>query len=862
MKNESESIKRYNLSDLLMNTRKFKDYLEYCKKKNLISEKKSLMEELIWNLQDKKISKNTLALTEYLNNCAFAIIFSDFEVELFFEIPHFNPDLQKNILFQTINYCYDRQKDLESYISTKFQYWILKMKNYNYSKIDGVKESISDAELNESIASLKKCVEQENFNKKEDNIKILHLKAVYELGVYYFYNNKFEEANKYFIFLEKNMKIYPDLQKYLYFNLLSVSNLIKFINNKFDKYKTEKNSSNIQNIITLEDTDQIINEDFQKYKNEISNSTKEINDIIKIKEESKEKYENGLIKNLKISEYLFYMTFDNINNYNKLNKFLITLNSVYNKKANNFSEENIYMKYIKKEISYHLILFQIIELIKENKKELPNSFIINLSNMIQQNTFTDSLSLSGMIHSSLINFESDYKMIYKYFNDFVEFFHEINTSNNNKEIINQIIFIARIMSVIYIIQDSKSKINSFGEKEIIINIEKELYTDIINIFLFWLEKDKNKNELKYSKYINIIYILIKTLKIVEYLKIYKIVALAVLEFLISKRSSKNKSNLNKVKENNRVILFNNFNDYIKKLKPKIFKVNSLSEEELKYNKKEINYQNLYFSIRVNFIEAKENNNSKIIGQNDTNFEFYINKLFEIVELIEEKIKLYEYKKFEKIIKLENSENNYDISIYPNNSIKKDFLYSFYKILESENMDKEKILNILLIKEGVDYIKNDLSKVKYIYLKNDLINNSNYDINNLYELFKKNINQEILSKLILSLIKNNLILESIVFVQYSKYFNQNFEYALIRAFYDSKKDINNDCCKYIWKTTYFEYLANISNKNNDRENLEKIKIIIKKIGNHRFFKDNPLRKHYKIINFFNFLEYINSTLLNI
>ena len=74
-------------------------------------------------------------------------------------------------------------------------------------------------------------------------------------------------------------------------------------------------------------------------------------------------------------------------------------------------------------------------------------------------------------------------------------------------------------------------------------------------------------------------------------------------------------------------MFNNINDYIKKLKPKIFKVNSLSEEELKYNKKEINYQNLYFSIRVNFIEAKENNNSKIIGQNDTNFEFYINKLF-------------------------------------------------------------------------------------------------------------------------------------------------------------------------------------------------------------------------------------------
>ena len=245
-----------------------------------------------------------------------------------------------------------------------------------------------------------------------------------------------------------------------------------------------------------------------------------------------------------------------------------------------------------------------------------------------------------------------------------------------------------------------------------------------------------------------------------------------MEFLLNKKISKNKSSLNKIKENNKIILFNNINDYIKKLKPKIFKVNSLSEEELKYNKKEINSQNLYFSIRVNFIEEKDNNN-KIISQNDTNFEFYINKLFEIIELIEEKIKQYEYKEFERILALENSENNFDMSIYPKIFIKKDFLYSFYKILDNENMEKNKISNILLIKEGIDYINNDLSKIKFIYMKNDLINNYNYDINNLYELFKKSINQEILSKLILSLINNNLILESIVFVQYSKYFNQNF-----------------------------------------------------------------------------------------
>ena len=854
MKNDSEVIKKYNLSDLLVNTRKFKDYLENLKKRNLISEKKSLMEELILNLQDKKISQNTLALTEYLNNCAFAIIFSDFEVELFFEIPHFNPDLQKNILFQTINYCCDRQKDLESYISTKFQYWILKMKNFNYSKINGVKETISDAEITESIESLKKCVKQEIFNKNDDNVKILYLKANYELGVYYYFNNNYEEANKYFIFLEKNIKNFPESQKFLYFNLNSVSNMIKYINHN-DKYNIGIQKQKEENIFNLEEPNNIINEDCLKYKNEMLKVSKEINDKINQKEEKKEKQENGMLKYLKISEYLFHMTFDNINNYNKLTKFISLINNIYSKKPIN--EENIYMKYIKKEFSYHLILQQIIELLINNKTELPKSFIMNLSNTIQLNTFTDNLSLSGMIHSSLINFELDYKIIYKYFNDFVEFFHELNNIKNNKEIINQIVFIARIMSVIYIILDSKSKINSLGEKEIIINIEKELHVNIINIFLFWLEKEKNKEELKYNQYINIIYILIETLKIVEHLKIYKIIVLAVLEFLINKKNTKNKNN----KETNKNILINNINDYIKQLKPKIFKINNLSEEELRFNKKEINSQNLFFSIKVNFIETKEKDNS-ILKQND-NFDFYINKLFEIIELIEDKIKQYEYKTFNQIMVQENSEkNNFDISPIPNILIKKDFLYSFYKILENENIEKKKISNILLIKKGIDCLNNDLSFVKFNYMKNDIINNSNFDINRIYELFKKNINQEILTKLILTLLKNNLILESIVLVQYAKSFNQNFEYALIRAFYNSKKEINSECCKFIWKINYFEYLANIFNKNNDRENLEKVKVIIRKIGNHRFYKEHPFRKHFKIINFFNFLEYVNSILLNI
>ena len=861
MKNDSENIKKYNLSDLLVNTRKFKDYLDYCKKKNLISEKKALMEELILKLQDKKISQNTFALTEYLNNFAFTIIFSDFEVELFFQIEHFNPDLQKNILFQTINYCCDRQKDLESYISTKFQFWILKMKNYNYAKLDVIKNVISDAEINESIESLKKCLNQENFNKSEENVQILYLKAIYELGVYFYFNNKLDEANKHFIFLEKNMKNLPELQKFLYFDLSSISNILKYINQS-NNTNINKKIPDSDNLYELEDTDKIINEDYQKYKNEIIKINKEkiINNNNKnVQEETKSENQNsGMLKYLKISEYLIHMTFENINNYPSLKKYLSIFNEIFNKKVKIYKEENIYMKYIKKEFSYHSIIFQIIEAIINNNKELPNSFIINLSNTIQRNTFTDSLSLSGMIHSSLINFENDYKIIYKYFNDFVEFLNEINNGKNNKEIINQIIFVARIISVIYIIIDSKSKINSLEEKEIIINIENELHLNIINIFLFWLEKDKDKDELKYAQYINIIYILIETLKKIEHLKIYKIIILGVLEYIINKKNTKNKNNKN-------TLINNNINDYIKQLKPKIFKINSLSEEELKFNKKEINSQNLYFSIKVNFIEAKEKD-SNILKQNESNYDFYISKLFEIIELIEDKIKQYEYKTYNQIIVLDNKDennlNNISISKYPNILMKKDFLYNFYKILESQNYEKKKISNILLIKKGIDYLNNDLNIIKLKYMKNDIINNNNFDINNIYELFKKNINQEILSKLILTFIKNNLILESIVLSQYSKSFNKNLEYALIRAFYDSKKEMKNECFKFIWKINYFEYLANIFNKNNDKENLEQVKMIIKKIGNHRFFKDHPLRKHFKIINFLNFLEYINSILFKI
>ena len=897
MKTELKNFRKYSLSDFLVNTKKFKDYLEYCKKKNIISEKKDIIDRIIKTLQDKENSQNANIITGYQNLCALAIIFSDFEVELFFEIEHFNLDLQKTIFLQTINYCYDRQKESQNYISTKFQYWMLKLKNHSYVSLIENKNLIKEDEINESIESLKKCFNQELLNHIEDNVKILYLKIIYELGIYYYFNNNYQESIKYLVFLEKNMKTFSNLQKYLYFDLNSITNLLSYLNKNNDNSNNKDDNNLISNdivdnkcnknddllidtnevdLLSLDknekiNTNEIMNEDYNNYLSEIKQTKDEIlsgiDKKMNLSEDINKKIYIYLLKNLKISEYLFHITFDNFNNYNELNKFVNQLKNIMENKINKVKtkEENDYYQYLNKELLYHSILLQIIDSMINNQKQLPKDFIINLSNIIIKNTFTDNISISGLIHSSIINFDNEYKIIYRYFNKFVEFFQGTN-SPFKKEIINQVIFNARIISVFFIILDSKAKINSLGEKEIIVNIEKELHVNIINIFLFWLEKeiknDDNKEELKYPPSINIIYILIETLKILDFLKIYKIIVLGVLEFLLGKKYAKeNAKQINEQEKKEEDI-----NEFVKHIKRKIFKISTLSEEELRQNKKIINNENLYYSIKVNFVEAK-GKDKYVLNNNDNNIDFYIDKLFEIVELIENKIREYENRNYGDILLEEQnikSKDNLKLASYSKLSEKKDFLYSFCKVLECENKsvnaNLNKISNFLLIKKGINYMISSMNDVKIKNMKID-INNNEGQINRVYDLFKKNLNQEVLSQLILSFIKNNLFLESIVLIQYSKLFNNNFKYKIIKAFYEQKKSIDNICFKFIWKVTYFEFFANILSKNNDKENLEKIKRIIKKIANHRFFKEHPLRKHFKIINFFNFLEYLNSISFN-
>ena len=863
MKSEIENYRKYNISDFIVNTKKFKDYLEYCKKNNLIVKKKELMENLVQTLQSKDNCQNTNSVSELTNLCVFAIIFSDFEVELFFEIEHFNPELQRMILFQTINYCYDRQKDMQNYISNKFQFWILKMQNHSYISFKDNKDFLVEVEVKETIESLKKCLNQSLFDHSEDNVKILFLKIAYELAIYYYHNNNYEEALKYIEFLYKNISQNNSEDfKYLYFDLNTINHLKSYFNSKKNNATKEENKmvfeefeeKNSDYEIELVDNSvtNLMDEDFNNYKLIIEKSKIKIKNLInnegQISNDNNIFFNQGclsLLKYIKISDYLINITLDNISFYNDTSNFIKNLKTSIDIRIskNSYKKEETILFYVKKELSFYSLLLQIIDCMKKNEDQLPKLFFKSLSDLIINNTLTNNLVLCGTLHTLMINFELQFKTIYSYLNDFVEFFNSQNT-NNKKEIINQIVFLARIISIFNAIIDSQKKLNLPTDKEIIVNIDKELHENLINIFLFWLGIKKSGCELVYPPSTNIIYIFINSLKIVGYLKMYKIIVLGVLEFLLDKKHSKN---LNSDKTN--------INNYLYQKNPKLFEISNFSREVLKQNKKIINANLFYYNIKVNFIEDKGKEKFEF-QENEINF--YIKKLFSIIELIEKKISKYETVNF--ISNNENDSNIKNLQLYDSAKLslttklssKKNFLFDFYRFIEFENVINKKEKKIIIL-HGINYLTLSLNEIKNDFVKIDMFI-SLTDVNKMYDNFKLNLNQDILYQVIFCLIKEDMFLESAILIQYSKKLGNNLGCKLLKTAYD-KKNFNLDNIKYIWNVTYFEYIADIFNKNKDQQGLIKIKNLIKRISNHQFFKEYPLRKYIKIITFFNFLDYI-------
>ena len=776
----------------------------------MIDEKKYIMTKIVNVVNDKSNSKNQNIINEMTNLCILAIIFSDFEIELFFEINHFGPNFQKTILIQTLSFCCDRQKEQENYISLKYQFWILKM----YNKIittEKLNETLSNNEIEESLESLKKYIDKNIFEKSEEKFKILFLKIYYEIGIYFFYNNDFNNMKISFDFLLNNIDKILNKKK-LYFNENDIKKLLKFceINKNEMEVDDEKEDENFDylekkynlNLSNFDLENNLFEKDFktkmETIKIEDNNENNSEKNIYKIK--SQELIENSSLEfNLKYSENLLFLTFENISYLKEANEFINLFKNHLNNLStkNNISKtEEIEILNNKKELSYYSILLIILETFFNNENKLRKNFLKNLSNTILKNTLTDNLNISGLIHCLILNFKQNFKGIYNYFNDFVEFFQS-ELSKNKVETIKQIVLIARILSIFNLVLNE-------DKNEIV--IENELYKNLITIFLFWLGIENEKN---------ILFILIESLKIVDYLYILKIIYLGIVKFIVEKKQLNEKENFE-------------IYDIIYDIKPKLFKTDFFIEKEL------------------NNCSNETIKNKKIIFKTDNlninfelnNIENYINKLFNLLFLIEKKISFFDKNlNNEKILERKNEMN-------------------FYKIVDIKNLDENNVnfnLNYVL-NDYLNLLKIRFEKFKQKYFSLDVIDNYNI-VSEYYSKFKELLDNDYLLKLIYILSKNNKFFEAVIFTQYIKKIDcNNLVYKLLKNFI-LDNNINYDFFQFIWKTVYFEYLSNFYyNKNND-EALKKIKLYFKRISNHQFFKGHPLRKHFKIINFFKIIDNI-------
>ena len=913
IKSQLNKFRQYTISDYLLNMTKFKDYLKFCQQNNLKKEKKYIIENLFRTLQFKENCGNSKLLSELKRLCISTIIFSDFEIELLFDLECFNPGMQKNVFYEIQNYLNKAEENNDSIneeikiiINYKFNYWILKLQNQNLISINEVKDSIlMEKEVVESVEKLTNYIniQKESYKDKNKNEKIFIIKIIYELVLYYYFKNDNEKS---FQYLNNLLCYYKDFietyninnsnkDKLFYFDIEKIKYLYNYIEKTFKKNNNkndiiiENNNNNliIDNNIEVDNNlfimdniincDKVINDDYNKYKNEIDKVSNEyIENMISNNENSLSNCElsnkncvNSLMNCLKITEFLVNLTLENFNKYNIGINFLNSLKSKAELKiqTNTIRKDENDLQYIKKEIYFYSVMFQLIEYMKNNTEKIPSAFFKNLSEYIANNTLTGNLRISGLIHSSIINFSLNIKIFHSYLNSFMKFFND-RTSVYKKETINQITFIGKIFEIIYQIIDEKKKKHLPSDEEIIININEDLHIELINIFLYWLSSDDSNEEdikadskntkksLKYKPSINIIYILLESLRNADYLKIYRIIVSNVLEFLV------NKKHLNEVENKS------DFFEYLYEIKAKLFKINNVFDGVIRNIKVIVDDTIYYINLKVNFMESAHQ--EKYLIKNDY-LNFHIKTLFEIIKIIDRKI--YKHESVQKINELNDNENNMNNNahiIIDNTEIinqdiknyndilankKDEFLFSFYYILEINTLRHDNEIKMTII-NGINYLQFSMEQFKLSYMKNDLINDFT-KIKKNYESFKSCLNQDILYQLIMCFVKQKRYLEGVILIQYSKKFDSVVAYKLLKNICEKNEFIKIECFKYIWKMCIFEYLANSFYNNNNYDALSKIKILIKRISNHQFFKGHLLRKNFKILNFFDFLDYLNN-----
>ena len=755
------------------------------------------MENLISTANDKSTANNQTIINDITSLCVLAVIFSDFEIEIFFDINNFSPNFQKTILFQTINFCCDRLKDQEKYIELKFQFWILKMMNKllaNNGEIE-TSSTISKEELIQSLDSLSKVVEQNYFNNSDDKQQCLIMKIAYELGLYYYYRGVNDKCEYNFNFLLNNLgKFSPQFQESkFYFKEDKIRKLLKYIRRDTNTMVIDDNvEMEVENEFDMK-SNFIVNEYVQITNQNVNENEINVDSIsVNLIEYS------SLQENLMKSQNLITLSLKNENILKEAivftNKFKEYITTQLTKNISKAEENEL--QNANKEVSFHYILLKLMELMFKGDDKLPKNFLSNLSQTILKYTITDNLRISGLIHGIILNFPSNFKLIYTYFTDFVDFFNKTNVKNK-EETVNIIIFISHILSVLNLAIKGEGKD---------ILISDELHFNLINIFLYWA----GKTEEQISRRDNIAHILVNTLKINDYLHILKIIFIGVLKFILDKKHL-TMGNSNEIY------------DCLYASNPSLFKIDKLIKEEISSCKSEKLSQ-----LTITFKE----NLKKSYSFDALLIPTYLQNLFKLLSKVENKIEQYDhsFSECDRLIRRIN--------------------INFFDVIENQFIP-EKATN--LINDFIKMYNFKFSEFKSKYFTLDLINNISL-CNEMYDEFKTYLDQNLLLKFVYVLSLKQNFLEAALILQYMKNIDYDLVYKLLKNSLESTT-INFNKFAFIWKSVYFEYLSNFFYMKRNEDALRTIKDLIKRTSNHQFFKKHPLRKHFKIINFFKILDNI-------
>jgi len=479
-------------------------------------------------------------------------------------------------------------------------------------------------------------------------------------------------------------------------------------------------------------------------------------------------------------------------------------------------------------LAYYHHLITLIELIYKNEEKLPKKLLTNLSKTILDKTLTDDLEISGLIHGLVINFNKSSSRVSGYFNDFVEFFQK-SSSPDMIEKVNQITLFQIVLKII------NSHIENSQESKQTIFIESEEHSKLVNLIFYWLKLMKENNITKKE---NILYLLIKTLKNYDYLKMLKILFFGTYKFLIDKKRLVNKDLFSdEIYEN---INQNNIN---------FLSIDSVFNEN-------INCKNTKLLNKTIFFREDTKNIYSYFQIEDS--KFYEEKLFELIKKCEKKIVLYckfsQKKVFERKLKIIFFENCMNLLTESGYLVKQDF-----KIQEKNQQKNLGLTRISqkfpdILKEYIKYFKECISDFKIKYFNYDMFQNHKLNIvDDLYKKFKELINQDILVKLILLLYLKGRNLDACILFQYVKDADYDVIFKILQKFPEYHILYN---LEFIWKIPYFEILANVYYKLRKEEFVNSLKSLLRRTSNHQLFKNHPLRKHFKIINFIKYLDYLD------